>query len=82
VDEAIGLVAAGRDRHGVLRVGGDLLASRDAIARVEARVIGAAPEDIGAIVAEELGDPRVALDGVKTLDSVRDAIARALAERG
>jgi hypothetical protein len=82
VNEAIGIVAAGFDREGRLRVGGDLLASRDAIARVEARVIGAAPEDIGAIVAEELGDPRVALDGVKTLDSVRDAIVRALAERG
>jgi hypothetical protein len=78
VDEAIGLVAAGRDRHGVLRVGGDLLASRDAIARLEARVVGAAPEAIAAIVTEELGDPRVALDGVKSLDSVRDVLARAL----
>ena len=84
VNEAIGIVAAGRDRHGVLRVGGDLLASRDAIARLESRVIGAAPEAIAAIaaiVAEELGDPRVALDGVKTLDSVRDVIVRALMAR-
>ncbi len=78
VNEAIGIIAAGHDRHGVLRVGGDLLASRDAIARLEARVIGAAPDAIAAIVTEELGDPRVALDGVKSLDSVRDAIVRAL----
>ncbi|MDB4994411.1 MAG: hypothetical protein JWM74_1843 [Myxococcaceae bacterium] len=78
VNEAIGMVAAGRDRHGVLRVGGDLLASRDALARLEARVIGAAPEAVAAIVAEELGDPRVALDGVKSLDSVRDVLVRAL----
>jgi hypothetical protein len=79
VDEAIGIVAAGRDRHGRLRVGGDLLVSRDALTRLEERVANAAPDAIGAIVHEELDDPRVAIDGVRSVDSVRDAIVRALA---
>jgi hypothetical protein len=77
-EEPIGIVAAGIDRHRRLRVGGDLLVSRDAIARIEERVASAAPDAIGAIVHEELDDPRVALDGVRGADAVRDVIARAL----
>ncbi len=38
--EAIGEVCAGRDAAGRLRLGGDFLASRDAVARVEERVAG------------------------------------------
>ena len=37
VEEAIGIVGAGHDARGVFRVGGDLLVSRDALARLEAR---------------------------------------------
>ena len=82
VDEAIGEVAAGNDRAGRLTLGGDLLASRDAVERVGARVAArcrAADVDaIGAIVDEELSPPHVALDGVRDLASVRDVLARAL----
>lgn len=82
VDEAIGVVAAGRDRHGRLCVGGDLLASRDAIARLEARIDGASPDAVQAIVQEVLGDPRVAIDGVRDLTNVGDVIVRALTAPG
>src|SRR5262249_21166000 len=39
-DEAIGNVAAGRDATGRLRVGGELMASGDAVARLEELVAG------------------------------------------
>jgi hypothetical protein len=79
VEEAIGVVGAGLDAHGVLRVGGDLLVSRDALARLEQRV--AAGDDLDRAVDESLAAPGVALDGVRTLASVRDVIARARAPR-
>lgn len=79
VEEAIGVVAAGVDAQGVLRLGGDLLASRDAIVRIERRVALASPEAIGAIVDEELGNGRVAVDGVRSFGSVRDVLVRARA---
>lgn len=80
--EAIGLIGAGPDRRGVFRVGGDLLVSRDALARLEAR-LAAAPKELddqalGAIVDDTLGSPRVALDGVRSLSSIRGVIASAL----
>jgi hypothetical protein len=77
--EAIGLVAAGPDARGVLRVGGDLLASRDAIARLEARAASASLDELPQAVDEALAAPGVALDGVRSLESVRDVLARALA---
>jgi hypothetical protein len=79
--EAIGVVGAGRDSQGVFRVGGDLLVSRDALARLEARVAGSprlSADDIGRIVDETLAAPGVALDGVRSLASIRDVIAEAL----
>jgi hypothetical protein len=83
VEEAIGPVCAGRDRRGVLRVGGDLLASRDAVAALEERVAALGPtparDEVGRAVDEALGAPGVALDGVRHLASVRDAILAALA---
>jgi hypothetical protein len=78
VDEAIGTIGAGRDAGGVFRVGGDLLVSRDALARLEARSVAAAEADLGRVVDETLAAPGVALDGVRSLESVRDVIARAL----
>jgi hypothetical protein len=82
-EEAIGTVAAGPDASGVLRVGGDLLVSRDALARLERRAAEAEIADVGRVVDETLGAPGVALDGVRTLESVRDVIiaARSLAPR-
>jgi hypothetical protein len=76
-EEAIGLVGAGPDARGVLRVGGDLLVSRDALARLEERLAGATTADIPRVVDETLAAPGVALDGVKSLASIADVVARA-----
>jgi hypothetical protein len=76
-DEAIGPVGAGADAVGIFRVGGDLLVSRDALARLEARVAAAPTDDLARIVDEVLAAPGVAIDGVRSLQSLRDVIARA-----
>jgi hypothetical protein len=79
-DEAIGVVGAGRDVAGRMRVGGELMASRDAVARLEERLAaagGADPAEIGALVQASLGAPDVALVGVRSLTSLRDVIVEA-----
>ena len=76
-DEAIGAIGAGPDAQGRFRVGGDLLVSRDALARLEAAAPGA--PDVGRLVDETLAAPGVALDGVRSLGTIRDVIAEALA---
>jgi hypothetical protein len=81
-EEAIGLVGAGLDARGVLRVGGDLLVSRDALARLEERLAGAAPADVPRVVDETLAAPGVALHGVKSLTSIADVVGRALGAAG
>ena len=82
VDEAIGIVAAGRDRNSRMRVGGQFLASRDAITRLEEKIAAfderASLTEIGSAVDAELTRPGVALHGIKSLVSVRDVIARAI----
>lgn len=75
--EAIGPIGAGRDAQGRFRVGGDLLVSRDALARLEAAAPGA--PDLARLVDETLAAPGVALDGVRSLGSIRDVIEEALA---
>jgi hypothetical protein len=82
VEEAIGPIGAGPDAAGVFRVGGDLLVSRDALARLEARVAAAADDDVGRAVDEILGPPSVALHGVASLASIRDVILAARADKG
>jgi hypothetical protein len=77
IEEAIGTLGAGPDARGVFRVGGDLLVSRDALARLEERVAGASDEDVGRIVDETLAAPGVAVEGVASLASIRDVIVRA-----
>lgn len=80
-EDAIGTLGAGADARGVFRVGGDLLVSRDALGRLESLVAGAAApsaDDVGAFVDAALGRPEVALDGVRSLATVRDLIVRAL----
>jgi hypothetical protein len=83
VEEAIGVVGAGADAAGALRVGGDLLVSRDALARLEHGIAalppGASIETLGALVDACLRGSDVALDGVRSLTNVRDVVARALA---
>jgi len=80
-EEAIGDVCAGQDARGVLRLGGDLLASRDALVRVADSVAGlpddASVDAIGAVVDAELTASGVAVDGVRDLASIRDVLRRA-----
>lgn len=77
-EEAIGTVGAWVDDARKVRVGGDLLVSRDALSRLEQ---GASrPDvDVGALVDATLRAPGVALDGVRSLTSVRDVVVEALA---
>jgi len=79
IEEAIGIVGAGPDARGTFRVGGDLLVSRDALARLEQRL--EADQDPSIAVDETLGAPGVAIDGVRSLTSIRDVIVRARAPR-
>ncbi len=74
-EEAIGIVAAGRDRDGMMRLGGELMVSRDAVKGLESRL--AHHEDIGAAVDATLGAQDVALVGVRSLTSVRDVLVEA-----
>jgi len=87
-EEAIGIVAAGRDRDGIMRVGGELMVSRDAVTRLESRLArreersGSAKAAvdataIGADVDATLGAPDVALVGVRSLTSLRDVLVEA-----
>ncbi len=82
-DEAIGAVAAGYDGAGVLRLGGELMVSRDALARLEMRLAGLAhhaPDDaVAEAIDSVLTAPGVALQGVKSLASLFDVVTRARA---
>jgi hypothetical protein len=77
-EEAIGTVAAGADASGRLRVGGELMASRDAIARLEELVAalpaGASPDEVGHVVDEALAAHGAITFGVRSLASLRDVI--------
>ncbi len=79
--EAIGLVAAGRDASGKLRVGGELMASSDAVARLEDRVASlpanASEAEIGHIVDESLTTGGAMVFGVRSLASIRDVVVEA-----
>lgn len=75
VEEAIGPIRADRTA-----VGGELMASSDAIELLCARLREdptTDPDETGALVEETLGAPGVALEGVRSLHSVRDAILQA-----
>ena len=78
IDESIGPLCAGRDRAGVLRVGGELMASTDAIGALEERLRDASRQDLDALVDAVFTAPKVALFGVRSLRSIRDVIAAAL----
>jgi hypothetical protein len=79
IDEIIGPLGAGPDASGRFRVGGDLLVSRDALASLEASLASARDDEVGAAVDAALGAPGVALDGVRSLTSVRGVILAARA---
>lgn len=82
-EEAIGAIGAGPDREGRFRIGGELMVSIDALARLEdrieaLRVAGAITIDaVSAAVDEELTGTRAVLFGVRSLASIRDVILEA-----
>jgi hypothetical protein len=81
-EEAIGIVACGRDAGGRVRVGGELMASRDALARLEDRIAalgaGATADDVGRAVDEAFTTRGAVLFGVRSLASIRDVIVDAM----
>jgi hypothetical protein len=78
VDEAIGPVRAGRDAGGVVRLGGELMASADAVLELETRLHDAPRQDLDALVEAVFGAPGTALFGVKSIRSIRDVLANVL----
>ena len=77
VEEVIGPVSAGRDSAGVLRLGGDFMASRDAVARLEARLSHSAEpsaEELGVWVNEAFTAPGIAIEGVRDLGSLKTVL--------
>jgi hypothetical protein len=80
VEETIGTLGAGPDAAGAMRVGGDLLASADAILALE-RALAAALQDTDAEIArmvdEALDAPGVTLFGVRERASLVDVIRTA-----
>jgi hypothetical protein len=74
VEESIGPILADKTN-----VGGEFMASSDAIARIHDR-LERTPDDfdaIGKLIDAELSSPRVALEGVKALRSFQLALAKA-----
>lgn len=81
IEEAIGLVCAGADAQGRLRIGGEFLASRDAVAETERRVHDAPPRDmaeLGSIIEAIWSSPRIALEGVRSRNSFAIVLGQAL----
>jgi hypothetical protein len=84
--EGIGLLGAGPDSKGRFRVGGEFMASRDAMAQLEARLAtlseNAGTNDIERAVEESLGALGVTTFGLRTLASLREVIVEARQRRG
>jgi hypothetical protein len=82
VNETFGTICAGRDAEGKMRVGGELLVSRDALAALEAQIEALGPfggrADVARIVTETLGAKNVAIDGVRSLSSIANVITKAI----
>ena len=83
-DEAIGEIGAGPDAQGIFRVGGDFLASRDAVDNLERELAalrrkGTVGTDVVQPCVESLFmAPDVALVGVRSPTSLAEVIVRAL----
>ena len=77
-EEAIGTIGAGRDRAGRLRIGGELMASVDALARLEDLIAelpaDANAEDVGRAVDDALTTGGAVTFGVRSLETLRDVI--------
>ncbi|MDB4939073.1 MAG: hypothetical protein JWP87_6045 [Labilithrix sp.] len=82
-DEAIGVIAAGPDREGRMRIGGELMASRDIVARLEDEIASVEVEADRSserldFAVDLLAGRGVATLGVRSLRSLRDLIGEAL----
>jgi hypothetical protein len=82
-EEAIGTIAAGRDNEGRMRIGGEMMASRDVIVRLEEEIASVEAEGDRAserldFAVDMLAGRGVATLGVRSLRSVRDVIGEAL----
>lgn len=73
VDEALGPLYAGPDAHGVVRLGGELVASFDRVAFLERNLEPRAERD--ARVDQAFTEPGAHLFGVKSLRSILDVLA-------
>lgn len=80
-EEAIGDLGAGRDPLGRIEIGGELMASSDAISRLRddlaALPPGASSDDVGRVVDAAMTEGGAVLFGVRSLASIRDAIVQA-----
>ncbi len=78
-DEAIGLVGAGHDASGALRVGGELMASRDAVQALERALASLDPADAEAIgiAIDDAFSPPATVFGIKSLRSIQDVVLAA-----
>lgn len=82
LEEAIGIVAAGRDANGRFRIGGELMASSDAVARLEGMIPSSMRDtviDLDQAIDEAFTTGGATIFGVRSLASIRDVIAAARA---
>jgi hypothetical protein len=75
-EDAIGVVAAGPDAYGRPRIGGEFMASTDAVAKLEA-ALAARATDIDRAVDEAFTTGGATIFGVRSLASIRDVILAA-----
>jgi hypothetical protein len=74
-EEAIGVVAAGPDRHGRLRIGGEIMGAYDVVAELASEAATAPIDAIGEIVDRHAA--RAVLFGIRSFASIRDVIVEA-----
>jgi hypothetical protein len=82
VEETFGTICAGRDAEGRMRLGGELLVSRNALASLESAIEALGPfgarNEVTRVVAETFGARNVALDGVRSLSSISSVLVKAI----
>lgn len=75
-EEAIGTIAAGRDASGRLRIGGEFMASSDAVARLEA-ALAAGTTDLESAIDDAFTTQGATIFGVRSLTSFRELLLAA-----
>jgi hypothetical protein len=78
-EESIGLISAGPDARNRFRIGGVLMASRDAVDRLEVALQTASLNSpVGPLVDVSLGREGAVVFGVRSFASIRDVVENAL----